>query len=392
MTDPFADAAPAFDDPDAAIDAFVERTGAAVGEPVVEGAPWATGAGADQVRLFNRGLGDANPRWDPDAPGDEVHPTYLFAVRYPQLHGAPMAVPLSSFVGGIRLEWDATLRVGDLLSAEAAVADVTHKRRNDRRYVVIDSEVAYRRDGERVATAEATLVRISEPTGDESDGPDPDDAAVADDPVADAGIPAYGDAALADLAAAYDEELSRLADGPLPTPDPADVEPGDALPGLVRGPLTVGDMVAWQAGATPTYGAGPFNYRRAREAPHAVVVNERTGWPHAAAQRHDDPWLARQRGLARPFANGDMMTAWAAPLVTHWMGADGRLLAHGATLRAPFLYGDVLRIDGTVRDVAAAEGWEQAPADAVAVTVDWRAVNQRDEVSYEGESVVALPG
>ena len=388
MPGPFADAAPSFDDPDAAIDAFIERSAALVGEPVVEGAPWATGVVADQARLFQRGLGDPNPRYDPDAPGDEVHPTYLFAVRYPQLHGAPMAAPLSSFVGGIGFAWHAPLRLGDALEAEAVLADVTDKRRHGRRYVLLDSEVVYRRGGDRVATAEATLVRIGPPA--DGDGPDDDDTD-SDDPVADADVPSYDDAALADLAAAYDAEFERLADGPPPTPD--DVAVGDALPGLVRGPLTVGDLVAWQAGATPTYGAGPFNYRRARRAPHAVVVNDRTGWPHAAAQRHDDPWLARQRGVGLPFANGDMMTAWAAPLVTHWQGAEGRLLAHEATLEAPFRYGDVLRLDGTVVGLRPADRHAALPgADWTAATVAWTATNQRDEVSFRGESVVALPG
>ncbi|NIP59149.1 MAG: hypothetical protein GWM92_12735, partial [Gemmatimonadetes bacterium] len=50
-----------------------------------------------------------------------------------------------------------------------------------------------------------------------------------------------------------------------------DVEVGDELPTLVRGPLTIGDMICWQAGIGPSYRAGSLGYRDCLDSPHSAV-------------------------------------------------------------------------------------------------------------------------
>lgn len=355
---------------EARIDEFVERTKARIGEPIVEGEPWNTGVTADQARIFLNGLGDTNPCWDPDTPGTRVHPAYLTSVRYPQLHGEPMAVPMSSFVADLEYEWHEPIRIGDDVDATAVIDEVFEKRRDGRRYVFIISEVTYdrERDGRRLATAGATQLLV---TGEEGTN------------FQDREVHAYDGSERDEIAAAYEAELDRLESVPR-TPDAEDVRTGDDLPPVVRGPLTIADMVCWQSAAPPTYGSSIVNYVQRKQSPHNTITNPTTGWMQKSSHQHEDVWLCEGRGMPLPFGNGVMMYAWTSIPMTNWMGADGRLRRHRGHIRNPLFYGDTLWIEPTVTELAD-EGDERV------VTVTWAARNQFDETVLDGESEVVLP-
>ena len=93
----------------------------------------------------------------------------------------------------------------------------------------------------------------------------------------------------------------------------------------MRGPLTIGDMVAWNAAIGPSYKGGRWGYLDLTKAPHTAMVNPVTGFPVKYSQQHEDFQLAAGRGMPAPFDNGVMRFAWVAPLVTNWMGDHGFL-------------------------------------------------------------------
>lgn len=356
------------DDVNERIDEYYEQTKQLEGSVVKESPPWNTQVNADQARHYLNGISDINPRWQPDGPGDEVHPTFLTSVVYPLLHGAPMDVPLASLIAGIDYEWHAPIRVGDDLEGEAVVKDVFEKGDpEEKRYIFVISEVTYTSNGEAVATAEGTMIRATQ-RGTEL--------------LTDRDLNAYSDSEREAIESTYEAEIDRLGTVP-ETPAVDDLHVGDPLPTIVRGPLTIADMVCWNAARGPTYGAGIINYQERKGSPHNTVTNPKTGWMQKTSHQHEDVWLCEQRGMPLPFGNGVMMYAWTAPLVTNWMGGDGFLKRHEGALRAPYFYGDTLTIQGEV----AAKSDDDPPD----VTVEWAAVDPADEPVIDGESVVSFP-
>lgn len=360
---------PTIDEINSRIDEFYERSKDLVGQEVVESPPWNSGVTADQASHYLNGIGDINPRWSPEREGNEVQPTYLTSVVYPMLHGEPMEVPLSSLIAGMEYTWEDTITVGDDLEGTAVVKDVFEKGDPDeKRYVFIISEVTYRANGETVATAEGTMIRATQRGTELLEDRDP---------------PSYSAEEREEIASTYDAEMERLSSVP-PTPRFDDLTVGDELPTIVRGPLTIADMVCWNAGRGPTYGATIINYKERQGSPHNTVRNPHTGWMQKTSHQHEDVWMCNQRGMPLPFANGVNMYAMTSPFVTNWMGADGHLRRHNGSLRKPFYYGDVLWIDGEIAEKDDAGATPQ-------VTIEWVAANQDGEPVVEGDSDVELP-
>src|SRR3984893_19246863 len=93
---------------DAHIDAWKAATERLTGEIGEERKPWVTEVTADAVRHFAQGTDDNNPLWtDSDYAAASIHhrlmapPAFVFAQRYPILHGAPQKAPLASLIGGV---------------------------------------------------------------------------------------------------------------------------------------------------------------------------------------------------------------------------------------------------------------------------------------------------
>jgi len=161
-----------------------------------------------------------------------------------------------------------------------------------------------------------------------------------------------------------------------------DVETGQAIPSMVRGPLTIGDMVAWNAGIGPSYKAGRWGFLEVLKAPHAQAVNPALNFPVKYSQQHEDFNLAAGRGMPAPFDNGVMRFAWVAPMVTNWMGDNGFLRKLDTQVRAPGLYGDITTYEGSVTEKDEDNG---------IVTIDITGTNQSGQVSTKATALVELP-
>jgi acyl dehydratase len=357
------------------IEEFVIRSRALTGHEVRERTAWNTEVTADAIRHFAYGISDDNPLWlDPthaakSAAGRLVAPpAFLTSVLYPILHGAPMAAPLSSLIGGVEYRWFRPILEGDTLRATSKQSDLYEKKsRGNRRLIFIISEVTYwnQRD-EEVAKATGTMIRATQ---------------VGTELLFDRPVYRYSEDQLAEIGAALKEEAQNRTGARALTGD--DVKVGHELPPLVRGPLTIGDMVCWQAAIGPSYRAGGLGYLDCLKAPHSAVKNPVIGWPVKYSQQHEDFNLAAQRGMPGPFDNGVMRFAWVSPLLTNWMGDQGVLKRLYVQIKAPAIYGDTTWYTGHVVEKAQL-------ADGTLVKVQFVGTNQVGGVNTTGEAEVVL--
>jgi len=360
-------------DVDARIDEFITKTREMTGKEVREREPWNTEASADAIRHFAYGTDDGNPLWlDPDYAAKSrfgklaAPPAFLVSVLYPILHGAAMDVPLSSLIGGLEFEWFLPIFAGDRLRARAVQTDMYEKKsKSGRRLVFVISETTYwNQDDAVVAKAIGTMIRATQ---------------VGTELLSDQPIHHCSSKELEDIDGAMKAEKST-GNEPLYWED---VSVGEEIPAMVRGPLTIGDMVCWNAGLGPSYKAGRLGYLDLLKAPHGAVRNPITGWSVKFSQQHEDFNLAAQRGMAGPFDNGVMRFAWVSPLVTNWMGEGGFLRKLYVQVRTPNIYGDVTWYRGKVVG--------KVPDGEPVVKVEITGVNQAGETTTQGSAEVVLP-
>ncbi|MDY6838549.1 MAG: amino acid adenylation domain-containing protein [Thermodesulfobacteriota bacterium] len=356
------------------IDEFVAESRALNGQEVRERMPWNTSVTADAIRHFAYGISDDNPLWlDRHYASKTCYgrlvapPAFLSSVLYPILHGAPMDVPLSSFIEGIEYQWFLPVLEGDSLRASARQIDVLEsKAANGRPVVYIVSETGYwNQQGELVAKARGTMARVLRDGKELSVQPP---------------IHQYNQEEIQSIGKALARE-GRTGGRNL---FGEDVEVGQELPALVRGPLTIGDMICWQAAVGPSYRAGSLGYRDIVKAPHTAVTNPITGWPVRFSQQHEDFQLVSQRGMSAPFDNGVMRFSWLSPLVTNWMGDNGLLKRLAVRIIAPNLYGDTTWYQGIVTK-------KNDTKSGTSLTVKITGINQVGITTTRGEAEVLLP-
>ncbi|MBI4488344.1 MAG: MaoC family dehydratase N-terminal domain-containing protein [Deltaproteobacteria bacterium] len=323
---------------DAQIDEFIARTGEMTGSEVREREPWNTEASADAIRHFAYGTDDGNPLWlDPVYAAKSRYkklvapPAFLVSVLYPILHGAPMEAPLSSLIGGVEFEWFLPVLVGDQLRAKSIQKEMYEKKSSSgRRLIFVISECTYWNQNDAVvAKATGTMIRATQ---------------VGTELLFERPIHRYNDRELEEIGKAFKEERRTGAQ----TLYWDDISVGQDIPPIVRGPLTIGDMVCWNAALGPAYKAGRLGYLDLLKAPHAAVRNPVTGWKVKYSQQHEDFNLASQRGMPGPFDNGVMRFAWVAPLVTNWMGDESFLRKLYVQVKTPNIYGDTTWYRGKV--------------------------------------------
>jgi acyl dehydratase len=166
-----------------------------------------------------------------------------------------------------------------------------------------------------------------------------------------------------------------------------DVEEGDAVGPLVKGPLLVTDVVCWHVGmGMGLYGIKPFrlahqNRRRIPRFFHRDPLNI----PDVMQRVHWDPDFAQRSGNPTTFDYGRMRETWLIHLCTDWMGDDAWLWRLDCEFRLFNYVGDTQWVRGTVVRKHLAEG------DRPAVDLDLECVNQRGEVTTPGHATVLLP-
>ena len=166
-----------------------------------------------------------------------------------------------------------------------------------------------------------------------------------------------------------------------------DVAVGDPVGPMVKGPLTVTDMICWHVGmGMGLYGVKPLrlgaqNRKRIPRFFHRDELNV----PDVMQRVHWDPEFARRAGNPTTFDYGRMRETWLIHLCTDWMGDDAWLWKLDCEFRKFNFVGDTQWLHGTVTDKYLADG------DRPAVELEVWAQNQRGEITTPGHATVLLP-
>jgi acyl dehydratase len=193
----------------------------------------------------------------------------------------------------------------------------------------------------------------------------------------------WSDEGIAEIDAQYERERP-LGDGVRWWED---VSEGDRVGPLVKGPLTVTDMICWHVGmGMGMYNVAPLRlaYRNRQRVPRFYHRDE-LGVPDAMQRVHWDPAFARKSGNPTTFDYGRMREAWMIHACTDWMGDDAWLWRLGVEFRQFNYVGDVQWVEGRVTRRYLAEG------DRPAVEIELHTRNQRDVVTSPGSATILLP-
>ena len=167
-----------------------------------------------------------------------------------------------------------------------------------------------------------------------------------------------------------------------------DVQEGEILKPVIKGPIGLSDMVAFfLGGATPVR---PFG--------HELVVRDKhkhSAWyfrdPETYAIEpvyavHYNKYAAKsQTGIAWPYDVGIQRHCWQGHLLTNWMGDTGWLKMARAEYRGFVYLSDVIKIGGKVVKKYIDDDGEPC------VDIETYAENQRGQQTMPGYATIALP-
>lgn len=166
-----------------------------------------------------------------------------------------------------------------------------------------------------------------------------------------------------------------------------DVSVGDELQPMVKGPLTVTEVIAFHAGG---YGFVPYGLRSSRVGYKnrmrikPFYIKNELGVPDVAQRLHWDSAWAQAIGNPMAYDYGVMRQSWFQHQVSDWMGDDGCLLRLEDSIRKFNYQGDTQFLTGKVVD-------KRIDDDRRVVDIELKMVNQRDTETAFGTATVGLP-
>ncbi|MDO8674237.1 MAG: MaoC family dehydratase N-terminal domain-containing protein [Dehalococcoidia bacterium] len=164
-----------------------------------------------------------------------------------------------------------------------------------------------------------------------------------------------------------------------------DVNVGDQLQPVVKGPLTRRDMYAWLIGAGSVFVKAhglAVSYLNRHQA--AQMVDAKTGLVDMPELVHMEDSRAQTVGIPGAYDYGCQRISWLFHLITNWMGDDGFLKNLDATLKRFNIVGDTHWMKGKVARKYIENGEHL-------VDIECWGENQRGEITLPGFAVVRLP-
>ncbi|MCC6531956.1 MAG: MaoC family dehydratase N-terminal domain-containing protein [Burkholderiales bacterium] len=340
--------------------------------------PYIQDLSVDAIRTFCNGIGDLNPLYRDTEHGRSsrfgslvAHPMFPMACAW--IGRARWGFPgVHSFLGGNDWEFFRNLRPGDRISVIERVVGVDEKTSRFSGDLVIQymqAEFANQTD-DLVARVLGWSTRHERKAARDKKKYEP------------AQPYRYTDDEMAAIDAAVRSEASKVRGS-----EPRyweDVDVGDELAPVVRGPLSSADTIGFLVACGRGHTHGLVANAAARHPGHFVQDGDTQRAAHTM-DIHHRPAMARQSGAPGVIDFGAQRCAWLATLVTNWMGDAGVLKRLKMELRLPNVLGDTTWCKGKV---AAKYIKDRHPL----VEIDIWAENQRGQVSApRGTAVVALP-
>lgn len=341
--------------------------------------PWVEEANRDAIRHYAQGIGDDNPLWlDPDyAAGTRfggiiAPPTFLFATNR----------IVSGYVGGLPgihamfagADWTflEPVRAGTRIRSEARLKElIEHQTRFSGRSIQQIYHVDFfAEDGPKLAECDSWCFRTERATarerGTKYKNRKPRKV--------------FSDEEMAEVARRYAEEEVRGA-----TPRYwEDVAEGEALPPILKGPMTVTGFIAYVQGWGGLYiRAHKLAFKTYRQHPGLGIPN---GYniPDVPERVHWEQELAQAVGAPDAYDYGPERVSWMGHLMTNWIGDEGWLHRINAKIVRHNPVGDLLTLTGTVTRKYEQDGKHMVDCELLAV-------NQDGEHSCEAQATAILP-
>jgi acyl dehydratase len=371
---------------DKSIELFREKVG--VDWPYTRWTTWNEEATRDGIRHYAYGFGDDNPLYcDPDHAGGTrwggiiAPPGFLEGAGLtPRLPDAPELrgrgrgglSGVHMFWAGDHIRFFSAAHEGDRIWVRRFYVDITAKERSSfggRSAVSVRRRVYWNQRGELIAIWDADFVHTERDT-----------AAKRDTLRAAREQHVYTDEELQVVDEHYAAERIRGVEPRYVE----DVHIGDDLGRRFRGPLIVGDVIAWLMG-NGRHEIFPYrlNWKNRQRMAGFYSRNESGAWDSAMRVHWDDAF-ARSVGAPRAYDYGMLRNAWLMQVVTDWMGDDAILVAVDDRITGFNTIGDLTRLTAAVTDIDHTGAWPE-----VVVTVT--CTNQRDETTATGSLRVRLP-
>ena len=165
------------------------------------------------------------------------------------------------------------------------------------------------------------------------------------------------------------------------------VNVGDALDPVVKGPLTLPDMVAWLLGiGSPHVRSGKYWLRYRQNSPKVAIVDPTSGIPQAIERVHWDDWMAAEIGMPAAYDYGSQRGGYATYFATNWVGDDGWVADMDFRYRGMVFNGDTFRMTGEITDK-----WRGAKTGTGYVKGKFSSINNLGEDVMPGTVTFALP-
>jgi acyl dehydratase len=165
-----------------------------------------------------------------------------------------------------------------------------------------------------------------------------------------------------------------------------DVEIGEELPTVIKGPLGISDVIAYCIGASPApIRAHGLALRHYREHPAWAFRDPDTYAMEPVYSVHYNKAAAAASGLPYPYDAAVQRHCWLIHLLTNWMGDEGWLKRSYAKFSNVVYLSDVVWIRGVVTKRYMDKDGE------CCVDIKTNAENQRGEEVMPGRSTVILP-
>jgi acyl dehydratase len=165
-----------------------------------------------------------------------------------------------------------------------------------------------------------------------------------------------------------------------------DVEVGEKIGPMVKGPLTVRDIITWMmGGGSQFYKAHKIAYDWVKRHPGGLMFVKELGESDIPELVHVFDSYAREIGVERAYDYGCQRMSWLCNLLTNWMGDEGFLWKMKGDLRSFNMVGDATFYEGRVAE-------KYMEGDRCCVDIEAWATNQREEPSMAPTvSTVILP-
>ena len=331
-------------------------------------------ASQDAIRHFCQGIGDSNPLYWDLSYGHATKfgtilapPCFLYSVYWTS--GRVGGLPgVHGFHAGNDWEWFQPIRLDDKISVQEQFTGLEEKESQFAGKILIQSSVSYyyNQRGEAIAKTRGWQIRAERSAARERRKYNFEPYVYSRD----------------EIAAIQEAVLGEEIRGNNPRWF-EDVNLGDDLKPVVKGPMSHGDITAFVAGCIGGISHG-IQLNEMLRHPSWGFTDPSTGALEAVIRVHDIKEAADSAGLPGAYDYGCQRCCWMGHLLTNWVGDHGFVKKMYVELRRFNVLGDTTWCKGKVTGKREENGEHL-------VDMDVWGENQRKEVTMKGTATVRLP-